>query len=239
MAELTEERALAILASNLKRKKRNVDILTIAESANYLKGLYKSWREVARRADVSYEMIREFVAALKLPERAKQLVRARKIDRVEVVEELSKIKGDERQIEAAEVFSVERLTTEDIRSIVQYANANPDLAIERCVKRVLESKPIIERRYVAVMELQDHTLETLREKAKGLSVTPEDLVRSIIEGQLRLRDIISYDMRGRVIAITVREEGLKVLREEARKLKLSLGELAETIIQDWLVKSRF
>lgn len=236
MAQLTEENALAILVSNLKRKKRNVDILTIAESCKYLKELYGSWKEVARRADVSYEMIREFVAALNLPERAKQLVRDRKIDRVEVVEELSKIKGTRRQIEAAEAFSVQRLTTEDIRSIVQYANANLDLSIEGCIKRVLESKPIIEKRYVAVIELRNSTLEALRDKAERLSVAPQNLVKSIIEGRLGL-DAISYDMRGRVVAITLREGGLKSLRQEARKLKLTLEELAETVIEDWLAKS--
>lgn len=237
MTTLTEEKALAILASNLKRKKRTVDMLTIAESCRYLKELYGSWMEVARKADVSYEMIREFSAILKLPPSVQQLVRARAIDRVEIADELSKIAGADRQIKAAEIFASQKLTTKDVRDVVQYAKTNPDLSIEECVNRVLESKPIIEKRYVVVMELQNYTLQTLDEESQKLTTSPQNLSKTIIEDALKLKNMMSFDMHGRVIAVTVGAEGFKTLKTETKKLRVNLENLADRIIQNWLAKS--
>lgn len=233
--EKTEEKALAILASNLKRKKRTVDMITIAECINYLKELYGSWREVTRRADVSYEMLREFRATLELPDEVKRLVKARMIDSVEVAEEISKLDGAERQIELAKNFVSQKLTTKDIRDTVQYAKANPNLSIEKCVRRVLASKPVVEKRYMVVMELRNSTLQTLRKEAEKLSLTTEDLVKSIVE-DLKVENLISCETRGKIIAITVGEGGLTALKGKARKLNVDLEELAETIVENWLVK---
>lgn len=233
--ELTEEKALAILASNLKRKKRNVDMITIAECINYLKELYGSWGEVTRRADVSYEMLREFRATLELPDEVKRLVKARMIDSVEVAEEISKLDGAERQIKLAENFVRQKLTTKDVRDTVQYAKANPNLPIEKCIQRVLASKPVVEKRYMVVMELRNSTLQTLKKEAEKLSLSTEDLVGSIVE-DLRVENLIACDTRGKIIAITVGEDGLMALKGKARKLNVDLEELAETIVENWLVK---
>lgn len=236
--KLTEEKALAILASNLKRKKRNVDMLTISECIDYLRELYGSLREVERRAGVSSEMLREFLLVKKLVERLPNLQRRielREIDSVEVVEEIWKVKGIERQKELVENIARLKLATKDVRSVVQYVNASPNLSIENCIRRVLESKAIVEKRFMVVMELKNSTLEGLRKEAEKLSVSVEDLARSILEN-LKIKDIISYDMRGKLIALTVLEDGLKVLKEKAKELKIALEDLAETIINDWMVR---
>lgn len=231
--ELSEVKALAILASNLKRKKRNVDMLTIQECIDYLREYYGSLKEVEKRAGVSYEMLREFLNVKKLPNEIKLLVKSRKIDSVEIAEEILKVKGNKRQKELAENIARLKLSTKDVRDVVQYANTVLELSIDDCIRRVLESKAIKEKRYMVVMELKNSTLERLRKEAEKLSVDIEDLAKSIFKN-LKIQNIISCDRHGKLIALTVPKNELKVLKEKAKELKITLEELAETAINEWL-----
>jgi len=230
--ELTEEKALAIVAFNLKRKKRDVDMLTIQEAIDYLRKLYGSLRQVEKRAGVSYEMLREFLLIKRLPE-IKHLIKTRKIDSVEIVEEISKLKEVNKRKELAENIVKLKLTTKDVRDIVQYINANPEISIEDCIQRVLKSKSIVEKRFMVVMELKESTLDMLKREAEKLSVSIEDLAKSIFEN-LKIKDLKSCDIRDKLIAITVLKSGLKDLKARAKDLKVSLEELGETVIYKWL-----
>jgi len=228
MAELTEVKALEVLAYNVKRKRRDVDLLTMAECCSYLENLYGSRKEVARRAGATTETIRVYGLASSLPKEVKPLVRQRLIDKPEVVEAILRIRGMNRQIDAAKAVIAHNLKTSDVRDVEKFARSNPDMPIEKCVSRVLESKPRVKRRYVVITELQESTLQLLVGKAQRSSITKEELVKSTLKG-LGVSSI-SCDIRGKLLMLTLEEAGFMMLKAKARELGVPLEILPETVI---------
>jgi len=175
MKKLDEETALSILFSNTKRKKRGADLITIAESCEYLVKLYGSQKAVAERVGLSTEMIREFLTALKLPEEVQELISDRRIDSIDVVREISVLKDPSKQIAAAKVF-VSSLS-KDVRDIKRLIK-DADLPIGKAKEVVSESKP--KGLHIFMMDFDDETYQALIEHAKAAKVKPAELVREIV-----------------------------------------------------------
>ena len=179
MKEVDEETALAILFANTKKKRRDEDLLTIAQSCEYLAKLYGSPRAVAEKIDLSTEMIREFLAVLKLPEEVQKLVSDRRIDSVDVVKEISALKEPKKQIEAAKSF-VNSLSKDvrDIKRLVKDAN----LPVEKAKTAILDSKP--KGLHVFIIDFDDEMYNAINAHAKSVKVKPPELVREIVKDWL-------------------------------------------------------
>lgn len=237
---LDEETALTTLLFYLKRRKKltGLPLLNSAEAAEYLRGLYKSQAEVARKTGVSSDIIGALIKISKAPNAFKQIIRTGGIG-LDASYRICTLKSSEDKVKLAKAAVDLHLNGMDVRHIAQYARRNPHIPIEVCVKRVLESKPVVERRHIVVMELQDATFQALRIEAEKLKSTSEDLARTVIENRLKPENIASFAMRDKMIIIALQEEPFQALKGEAKKLKLNLEEYAETTIQDWLAKSHF
>lgn len=180
MVELDENTALAILFANTKRKKRDVDLLTLAKSCEYLVKLYGSQKAVAEKIGLSKEMIRQFLTVLKLPIEVQKLISNKQIDSIDIVKEIAVLKVSQKQIEAAKSF-VDTLSKDvrDIKRLVKDAN----LPIEEAKKTILELKP--RGLHVFVIDFDDEMYDAINSHAKTLKVKPPELVRGIVKDWLK------------------------------------------------------
>jgi len=182
MKKLDEETALSILFSNTKRKKRSADLLTIARSCDYLARLYGSQQAVADKIGISAEMIREFLTALKLPMEVQKSVSERKIDRVDVVREISALGDPEKQIAAAEaLIHTPSKDIRDIKRLVKKAGAS----IQDAKRVVTEGRP--QGLHVFVVDFDEAVYRGIAVQAKSLQTTPAELVKGIVIDWLRER----------------------------------------------------
>jgi len=175
MRKWDENSALAILFANIRRKKRNTDLVTIAEACKYLSELYGSQQAVAHKVGLSTEMIREFLTTLKLPVQVRRLISKRKIDGIDVVREISAIRTPAKQIAAAHKLANElSKDVRDIKSLIKKAN----LSVEDAKKKVSKAKP--EGLHVFIIDFNEEMYRAITEHARSMKRKPAELVRKIV-----------------------------------------------------------
>jgi len=175
MRKLNEEAALAIVFANTKRKKRPDDLITVANTFDYLVRLYGSQKVVAEKVGLSTEMIREFLTTLKLPEEIQKLVSDRRIDGIDIIREISVLKDPSKQIAAAEAF-INSLSKDvrDVKRLVKGAN----VPIEEAKKVVLEAKP--KGLHIFMMDFDDEMYRAIIKHTRTLKIKPAELVKGIV-----------------------------------------------------------
>jgi len=174
---MDEETALAIIFANTKRHKRVVDLLTIAESFEYLRSIYRTQEEVAKKTDLSREMVREFLQILNLPSDIKNLIKLRKIDSVDKAYRLSKVK-DQTSLNTI-VNRLSSLQTHDVRDVVSTTEENAGISIDSATDVVLKSKP--KNLHVFILDLSDNDYKKLVSAARLNNHSPAGLVKRIVE----------------------------------------------------------
>ncbi len=207
---LSEDEALAIIAAGLRRRRRQLDLVTIAQSIRYLTKLYDSKRSVAERAQVSVNMLDKFLAIWKLTPEVRELSRNRDIDRVMDVFWLSKVRDEEKQRELAEVIAGDGLKTQEVRDIVRILRDSPGAEVSEIVDRVKDSRPETQRVYAVVMPLRGFQLQTEEDEQKVLGTVSHHLPNEGIklEGNALVVFFTSWQYRrARTLA---RREGVEV-----------------------------
>lgn len=178
---MDEESALAIIYSNTKRHKRSLDLLTIAECFEYLKKIYGTQEAVAKKTDLSREMVREFLQVLTLPEYVKQLIRNRRIDSIDTAYRLTKIK-DENTLENY-TSQLLNLSTHDIRDIIQATKENIGWSIEGAREIVLKTKPT--NLHFFVLDFSNDDYNKLIAASKKLNCSTAEIIKRITEDWLK------------------------------------------------------
>lgn len=176
MKSLDEDTALSIVFSNTKRKKRAVDLITVAESCDYLAQLYGSQKAVAEKVGLSSEMIREFRKLLTLPAEVRDLISSRQIDRLDVAYRISMLEEPTKQIDAARAIA-DLPSSKDVRDILRLAESG-HLPLEESKRIILESKP--KGLHIFVVDFDDRTYDALIAQAKAREVEAADLVKGIL-----------------------------------------------------------
>lgn len=174
---MDEESALAVIFANTKRRKRLVDLLTVAECFAFLKKIYPNQKAIAEKTDLSREMVREFLVILDLPDYVKELIRSRKIDSIDKAYRLSKIKDKETLRNAVDKLVV--LQTHDIRDIVSSMHENSELSIETAKESVLATKP--RDIHFFVIDFTEKDYKTLVSLSKHMGNSPAELVKKVVE----------------------------------------------------------
>jgi hypothetical protein len=182
MKKLDENGALAIVFANIRRKKRSDDLITIAKSFEHLFKLYGSQKAVADKVGLSPEMVRQFLAVLKLQKKVQKLFSKRQIDSVDTAKELLALKDSAKQIKAAKAIS-DSLSkdTRDIKRLVR----GSDVPVEEAKKAVLNAKP--KGLHIFVMDFDDEMYRAIMRQAKILKINPVELVREIVIDWLKHR----------------------------------------------------
>ncbi len=177
--ELDENTALAIIFSNIRRKKRDKDLLTISESFDFLVKLYGSRKAVAEKVGLSPEMVREFLIAVKLPKEIQGLIRERKIDSVDSIREIYTVKDKKKQITISNRFK--NSGTKDFRDINRLMKV-AEVPIDDAIDIVSKAKP--EGLHIFMMDFDDETYSDILRNASLLKVEPAELVKKIVQDWL-------------------------------------------------------
>jgi hypothetical protein len=176
MIGINETEALATLFANTRKKKRNIDLLTLAENLEFLKNIYKDTGKVAKKVGLTKEMVRELLLPLYLPDEIKTLVRSRKIDRIGDIVEISKIKDNESKLKFA--LSLAGFTSDDVRDLkrmVKYTNID----LNKAVKTLTDLKD--QNLHIIVIDVKDSTYKNLKKKAAAARKNVPEFVRDLME----------------------------------------------------------
>lgn len=175
MRKWDEATALAITLANTRTTKRPDDLLTVASAMTYLVELYGSQKEVAAKAGVHPEMIRQFLTVLRLSGKTQKLFASRQIDSVDIAKELVTLK-DLKQQELAAV-AIANMTSKDARDVKRLIK-NAKCDVEDAKTTVLEAKP--SGLNIFLLDFTDDVLDGLRREAKRRKMKPAELVREIV-----------------------------------------------------------
>lgn len=176
MIGINETEALATVFANTRKKKRNIDLLTLAENLEFLKNIYKDTGKVAKKVGLTKEMVRELLLPLYLPDEIKTLVRSRKIDRIGDIVEISKIKDNESKLKFA--LSLAGFTSDDVRDLkrmVKYTNID----LNKAVKTLTDLKD--QNLHIIVIDVKDSTYKKLKKKAAAARKNVPEFVRELME----------------------------------------------------------
>jgi hypothetical protein len=175
MNDLDENTALSILFSNTRRKNRTTDLMTIAKTCDYLIDIYGSKKELAKKIDLSQEMIREFLLVKKLAPEIQEMIHSRIIDSVDVVKQIAELKTPDEQKVAAQLFL--NSDTKDIRDIKRLIK-NPNMSLYDAKNIISEAIP--KGFHIFLLDLDDNTYKILIKEAKNQKEKPADLIKKII-----------------------------------------------------------
>lgn len=220
-------KSLAIIGKGTKRKKRDINLLEVAEEIKSLYSINKTLNKVAKVVKLSPEMVREFLKISELHEKVKELIKNNLITGVDIAYRISRLSEKDQVILAKQVVD-KRLSSDDVRAIIRFKIDNPKISIERAADSVIQSKT--KKVYVAYLGIEKDTFEKLAERKK----TTAKNIRSIFNAFLYDEFIVSFELNGRVVILKVLKEGLREMRNKAIELRVSLAKLADFLIKEYL-----
>ena len=228
--ELSEEEALAILITTLKKRKKILNPLLVAKACRYLFELYGSIDRVAKRIEISSEMIREFICIDHLPEEVKDLIRQGLIQGIDIPYRLSRIDNSQRQIEVAK--TIIGLNSHTVRDVVEYARRHPEKSAEECKQEVLKAKGTTIELHVIPIKLSETILKSLENKAKNENKRLEDLIKSRIEDKLKPKYTVSCDIKASTLILSLRKEDFEELNRKSEASDLPIGEFINKLLKE-------
>lgn len=180
LENLDEESVLAIIFANTKRQKRVVDLISLANCFVFLRNIYGSQRKVAEKTDLSREMVREFIQILTLPPYVQDLIKTRKIDRIDTAYRLTKIKDEAVLKEIVE--NIPNLSAHDVRDIISTMEENVGTSVETATDTVLKSKP--KNIHVFIIDFSENNYKKILQIASDKGGSPADLIKNIVNAWL-------------------------------------------------------
>lgn len=120
-------------------------------------------------------MIRQFLTVLKLPKEVQILFEKRLIDSVDIAKELNAL--DNKTIQMQLAVKILNAPSKDVRDIKRLVKGYRR-TIDQAINAVEKSKP--ENMHLFILDLNDHHVRLINEKANREGVTPADLVKRII-----------------------------------------------------------
>lgn len=174
---MTAASDLANVAVGLRRRRRSVDLVTLAGSIRRLISSLGSVSEVARRADVSPGMLLKFLAIDRLNPDVRSLFKNRKMDRVMDAFWLSKVRNGKDQYRLAQSIQRDRLTTHEVRDAVRFINRQH--SVSAAIDVIRRGRPRRENLFVVAMPFEGpHDQATVQRLASGLhKAFPKAVIR--------------------------------------------------------------
>jgi hypothetical protein len=180
MNEIDEDLALSILFANTKRKKRELDLLTIAKSTDFLVNLYGSQKVVAEKIGLSNEMIRKFLLPLAFPKDIQKIIQDRHIDSIDVINEISSIK--EKDIQISLFKELKNIPAKDVRDIVRILK-NSNLSVHEAKKTILNQR--VKHIHFFMLDLNDDEYKVIIKKSKEQKIDPAIFVKNLLINGLK------------------------------------------------------
>jgi hypothetical protein len=223
-------KGLAKIGKGTRRKKRQINLIELAEEISSLYDEYRSLKKAAEIIKLSPEMVRQFLKINELDENVKQLIKDNLITSVDICYRISKLDKKSQKLLAQKVVS-KKLSSDDVRAIVKYILFNPRLSIPQVIDRVVQSKD--RKIYVAYLGIDKNTLEKFSSKLRAKE-NIERKLESLFFALIPPRLIFSFELNGRVVILKFQKEGIEKLKGKARELKVPLARLADALIKEYL-----
>ena len=209
------KKALALIIACTRRIKRPKDIITLAKSISYAEKSMGNLEAVAEVVGLSVRQLKDFQTAQKLCSEVKTLVKNRVVDSVDVVKNLSRL-PPKKQKTLAMYFANGKVNSKDVRIIKTFALKFPSKSIKEVIIDYQKSKDI--RVYVAQFRLPVQFNNHV-----GLHKRFEEIVGR--------REIIKWQLKGRIIVLELTVIGHKNLRESVRKQRTTLRKFVTSVVE--------
>jgi len=204
----------AILIANTARKKRQMNLLDIADAISEYKNTYGSLTELANSVQISVGMLRKFLAVNSLSGEVRKLVKVKIIDSVETVNALSKFPAND-QLFLYKKIAKDKLNSQDIRALRPLRKQFSKVPISDLVDKLIKTKS--ER--ISVVKFSRYDLN------KKIPILEKDL-KSIIGSE----NFIMIEIEDEIGNIKITREGEKLFRKHARLKSMSLEEFVIQIL---------
>lgn len=214
MTDEEVNKAIARVILSTKRKSRQYSLLEIATDIRNLKNAKQGMKEVSKLIGVSSGMLSQFLSVFKLPEPILELVANRKIDSVAMVHYLAKFNAEDIP-KLAELLATGKLSSQDLRILIPYRKQFKKEPIADLLERIHSSKNI--------------KVSVIRIDKGDTTKSIEDLI-SIFGSHVGKENLNTIVPNENFIDIKFTKKGEKILRESAKRNKITLQELITTII---------
>jgi len=214
--EKIRDTVIARLIANTRRKKRPDNLNKIADDILWLSTNEGSLQKVSQIIGISTEMLKKFLSVKQLSFEMRKLVEERKIDSVTIVHLMKNFNSEDQKIIANEVMSA-RLTADDMKVLVPLKRSLPNLNINQLISRVQDSK--------------DRKLYIIRFEVPSTLKEDFNLLENRFKEILSDKDIASFTVEDKIGNLELTSEGLKQLKETAKKQNLSLRKFVSGLVQ--------
>ncbi|MCX6639506.1 MAG: hypothetical protein NTW14_03370 [bacterium] len=226
-------KAIAKISKGTKRKKREINLLQVAEGVKVLYDQYSSLSKISELVKLSPEMVREFLKILELDEKVKNLIKQDLIISVDICYRLSKL-NKEDQFDLAKLIIENKLSSEDTRNIVKFKIDNHAIPINILVKRFIASKNRI--LYVLYLRVKESTLRQLRTSIESNKI--DEILDKQFKVLIHTVDFESFELTDGVVILKLFKENLMKLRQFAKEHRTPLPKLAEYVANTYLERIR-
>lgn len=209
------KKAIALIIACTRRIKRPKDIVTLTKSISYAEKRMGDLEAVAKAVGLSVRQLKDFQTAQKLCAEVETLVKNRVVDSVDVVKNISRL-PPKKQKTLATHFANGKVTSKDVRIITTFAQKFPSKSIKKVITDYQKSKDI--RVYVAQFRLPVRFNNHV-----GLHKRFEEIVGR--------REIIKWQLRGKIVVLELTVIGHKNLREAVRKQRTTLRKFVTFVVE--------
>lgn len=209
-----DDQIIPRLLASTGRQKRRFNLLEIADDISQLSKHLGGLNKVSDVLGVSTGMLNKFLTANKLSEQAKELVKERKIDSVELVNKLARFTTFEQEWITEQVING-NINSIDIRLLSPLRKQYPTIPLADLLKKLIDS----ENKRVSVIKFSLHDVfNSVDEVCKSLM----KIVGS--------SEVISCNFDGDQGVIKLTQKGEDQLRKAAKRAKKSLQEFTYTML---------
>jgi len=195
---------------------------------------YSTIKEVAKRAGISQEMVREFLKLLSLPPDIQRQLFSNWDIGIDKGYRLSMLKDEKEQRRLANAILNEKLSSNEVRAIVYLKKKNQEMPISDCIKEVLRLREKT-KHHLILTGIDQTTLRLLKKKATKYGVSTEDIVKKIIKRNLpSSQSLIEFKMQGTLISMIVNSNGFQKLKSKAKEKGVNFDDIVERLVEEWM-----
>lgn len=208
------EKALVCLVGSTRRNRRAKNLLYVAKELKIAEKLLGSRRAVAKQIRLSEEMLREFASVMKLDKSVMQMVKDKLLTSVDVAYRISMLNKSD-QLKVAQAYVKKDLSGKDVKEVVTLWKKNTKCTVEEVVRRIKSSRDIVQY-VIRFRRREKEELAVLRRKFAAI---------------LGKDNVVSLEIKGKIVNLTISEKGRQILQQEAKKHGLSKRKLIERVIE--------
>mgnify|MGYP001609104070 CR=1 FL=1 len=201
----SKEELIARLILNTGRHIRPFSLNQIADDIISLSKYVGGLKEVSRLIGKSVDILRQFLSVKKLPKDIIELVKIRKIDKLQDVRYLNQFNSNDQKVVVNEIISG-NLNTQDLKVLAPLRKRVKDNSITTLIKELKESK--------------DKKIYLFFFKSK--SKENSNKIKLKLQNLLGKENVINLEVSEEVYKLSLNEKGLKSIRNLAKENNLTL-----------------